>query len=164
MWWRAQKPTWASLQIAVGLVAALAACKPAEQELPPPVFAQEVTIKCYQFADTSYIIRSQQEYDRLFSQAYFIGGSGCQGWQPPTVDFARYTLLGHRTQATGCEVKYRREVGLLANQYTGLRYRIGVNAKGACLQEWASWNWVIVDRLAPTDTVLFETYRYTDLD
>lgn len=151
--------------VTVALVAGiLAACKRPDEEPPPPVVAYEQTIKCYQFTDTSYIIRTPQEYERLFAQAVFTGGTGCQGWAPPSIDFTKYTLLGHRTRATGCEVKYRRELGRLANEFNGLRYRIGVNAKGACLQEWLSWNWVTVERLAPTDTVVFETYTYTDFD
>jgi len=91
---------------------------------------------------TEYIISSQAVYDTIFFST-IDDGLPCI---KETIDFDRYSILGLRTQGTGCSRTYHRKI--VENEAKKVyEYLVTIRECGFCEPLETNYNWVLVPRL-----------------
>jgi hypothetical protein len=95
-----------------------------------------------------YTITTDSSYQLL------LGNSVCQNFSLPPIDFNQYSLLGKFTRGQ-CRVTFKPQVVVSA---TSMQYvfTIYIFEKGSCKKEAQDMNWVLVPKLPPGYSVLFE--------
>ena len=80
-------------------------------------------------------------------------GFPCVNFQPESVDFSTYTLLGNYAQG-GCDVAFTRSV-IRDDNSKKYSYTVTVREAGSCKKLGFSMNWVLVPKLPPGYAVDF---------
>jgi len=115
-----------------------------------------VDISCFLTESNELVIDDQLTYETLFTDSL------CAGYTPPNIDFNERTLLGLRTEATGCTAFYTRSVHADTHdkQYV-YKVRVHVGVTGCdTLKQLVNYNWVTVPKLPDKYEALFEvTYK-----
>ncbi len=115
-----------------------------------------VNVSCFSTEKTELVIDDQATYETLFADSI------CADYLPPEVDFNERTLLGLKTEATGCAAFYTRSV--LADT-DDKRYIYEINVQvgtTGCdtLKHLVNYNWVTVPKLPDKYEVQFKvTYK-----
>ena len=79
----------------------------------------------------------------------------------PDIDFTQFTLLGLKTQGTGCTRTYRRSVEAKGN---GFEYEVTVRECGNCEPLEIRTHWVTIPKISEDATVTFKirTQKYNE--
>lgn len=108
-------------------------------------------ISCFITENSEFVINDPENYQLLFAD------STCSSYNPPPIDFNERTLLGQRTEATGCFAFYTRSVraDTDAKRYI---YEVSVKVGSAgcdTAKQLVNYNWVTVPKLPDKYEVIF---------
>ncbi|HRI29279.1 MAG TPA: hypothetical protein PK239_05100 [Chitinophagales bacterium] len=114
-----------------------------------------VNIPCFASEQTEFVIDDANTYAAL------IPDSLCVGYEPPVIDFNERTLLGKKTEVTGCAAFYTRSI-LADTKDKQYIYEITVYVGTAgcdTVKQLVNYNWVTVPKLPERYDVTYKV-RY----
>jgi len=106
----------------------------------------DIPLKKIVVQDTSGYIELQKEISNGIIQS-----DSCTF---PGIDFGKYTLLGQYASASGCVVNFNRNVAVDSSK-TEVNYIIAPEGCGDCESVKYSYNFVLVDKIDDSYTILF---------
>jgi len=106
--------------------------------------------------DSEIVIRNQDVYKELFESNRREGfpDDNCDDVPPPEIDFNKYSLIGKRTLASGCDQEYKRTIIKTGNKT--IKYYIVVISKGGCMPLVHEMNWALVPKIEHETEVFFD--------
>ncbi len=113
-------------------------------------------LRCIVDPHNEYVINSGEEYQELLNHKASV--PECADFQLPSIDFSRYTLLGKYAYGGGCSVSFERKV-YKDDVNKRIIFSIKVIEKGPCEMIIGKMNWVLVQKIPPNYSVIFEVKR-----
>ena len=99
------------------------------------------------------VLRDKEEYEAYFRKL-LRSSNDCSNVAATEINFDKYTLIGHWTSSSGCDVDYERKIEQKGNKE--VTYHITVTYSGLCMKLIADMSWTLSPKIKNRTDVIFE--------